>query len=95
MMTMMMTMTMTHVMMMMYGPNQKFMDSSLSLRTLYVLLVCFFVFLWGVEEWVVFFLVLVVLISFDFLSIYLFQVFILFTVFFWPSPVLATEERSL
>ena len=44
----------------------------------------------------VFFLVFVVLISFDFLSTYLFQVFILFTVFFfWPSPVLATEERSL
>ena len=83
MMTMMMTMTMTHVMMMMYGPNQKFMDSSLSLRTLYVLLVCLFVFfLWGVEEWVFFFLVFVVLISFDFLSTYLFQVFILFTVFF-------------
>ena len=83
MMTMMMTMTMTHVMMMMYGPNQKFMDSSLSLRTLYVLLVCLFVFFVGGGGVGVFFLVFVVLISFDFLSTYLFQVFILFTVFFF------------
>lgn len=49
---------------------------------MFCLFVCLF-FLWGVAGGVgvFFFLVFVVLISFDFLSTYLFQVFILFTVF--------------